>query len=76
MINNSLTINAMKDIETRLKQFLVYKKIDSCRNMNEFVQTVEKLAEFSNLFPDLNADWLINGRGIQKCRGEASRPGA
>lgn len=64
----------MKDIEERLKQFLIYKKINSFKNINVIVQSSEKLAEFSKLFPELNTDWLINGRGVMLCSSAVTIP--
>lgn len=64
----------MKDIEERLKQFLIYKKINSFTNINVIVQSSEKLAEFSKLFPELNTDWLINGRGVMLCSSAVTIP--
>ena len=53
----------MKDIKKRLQQFLTYKKTNSCDIADKTTEAAEVVARFVALYPELNADWLIAGRG-------------
>ena len=53
----------MKNIEKRLKQFLAFKKITTCDTESETTLAATTVSKFLDIYPELNADWLITGRG-------------